>query len=1024
MRKNKGRRAAALAASVSIVSLAAAAALPGVVHAQTQAATTTASDTAQNVDKTVVVVTARRKAMQNATERKKNSETIIDSVVADEAGKLPDTSITEVLQRVAGVTMVRFESLGSPDQFSFEGTAVQIRGLSGVTGLLNGREVFSANGGSGLNWGEVTPEMMAAVDVYKASSADLIEGGIGGAIDLRTRMPFDYKKPEIDVSISDSYGDLIKKSSPSASILLTDRWSTSVGDIGLLVDYAHAEYQAADSFMRTEPFYKEVTGTGAQAVTTYVPGGFDYGNDTFDRTRTGIYEALQWRPNDDLTFWQMIFSSNYKTKNGGGGVFADASFAAPVATNAHYDANGVFTSGTISAAGSTPGNPVAWSPGSANNYTPSDNTTTDFSQGFNWNVNDKLRLAGAVQYVASWAESDDYGMGVGTGINLGTINMDVSSTGLPNNTIANSAALMTTADTAAATSIVWNVQKNRAHMTAVNLDADYELEGFFKELKVGARYADRAETDNFTGTWWSAINESYDGHQLTVAQSPAADWSVYTFPNFFGGKIAVPGNYIFSSPQTVICPSCLAHDLATYGVGEGYTSATTMATLGAPQITTTHVQTADLYAELKFGSDTSWFGSPFTGNIGLRYVAEKVESNGVYVSNVGSTFYQSVADANTSYQDMGGTPTSVAAYLAGSNGQHPPLTYEGVSGTVPVRGDNSYARALPSINLNFKPTPQFFIRFALNQTISPPSYSDDRVGGNITPAATTLNPNNNAGANLTLPGIFSGYTGTYSTELKPEISTNEDVSFEWYPSGSLNAHLDLFNKDIKDLILYNQTSLTQSEAVSGADGTTSTLAGQLTENEDRNATQNSNVNGFEVGIHEFFDNLPGLWSGLGIDANYTRVNSNSPDALAFGMDGNKISGIPIVGLSKDNFNINLLYDKGPWDARLAYNWRSDYLTSTDSNGTEGSYAFAGQPAQFGCAAGTICYALPLYANAFGQLDGSLAYKVNDHIRVSMQLTNILGAIARTKMEILQNIYETRSWFDVDRRVEIGVHLNY
>lgn len=89
-----------------------------------------------------VVVTGRRAALENATERKRVSESIIDSVVADEAGMLPDNSITEVLQRVAGVTIVRFASLGDPDHFSAEGSGVQVRGLSGVAGRLNGRVEF------------------------------------------------------------------------------------------------------------------------------------------------------------------------------------------------------------------------------------------------------------------------------------------------------------------------------------------------------------------------------------------------------------------------------------------------------------------------------------------------------------------------------------------------------------------------------------------------------------------------------------------------------------------------------------------------------------------------------------------------------------------------------------------------------------------------------------------------------------------------------------------------------------------
>src|SRR5690349_2475415 len=53
-------------------------------------------------DDTLVIVTARRKALQSAIQIKKNSDTIVDSIVADEAGKLPDNSITEVLQRVSG----------------------------------------------------------------------------------------------------------------------------------------------------------------------------------------------------------------------------------------------------------------------------------------------------------------------------------------------------------------------------------------------------------------------------------------------------------------------------------------------------------------------------------------------------------------------------------------------------------------------------------------------------------------------------------------------------------------------------------------------------------------------------------------------------------------------------------------------------------------------------------------------------------------------------------------------------------
>jgi outer membrane receptor for ferrienterochelin and colicin len=107
-------------------------------------------------DSAAIVVTGRSAALESAENRKKNAATIVDSVVADDAGKLPDNSITEVLQRVPGVTIVRFAAI-NPDHYSVEGSGIQIRGLSGVASRLNGREIFSANGGRSLLWGDVTP---------------------------------------------------------------------------------------------------------------------------------------------------------------------------------------------------------------------------------------------------------------------------------------------------------------------------------------------------------------------------------------------------------------------------------------------------------------------------------------------------------------------------------------------------------------------------------------------------------------------------------------------------------------------------------------------------------------------------------------------------------------------------------------------------------------------------------------------------------------------------------------------------
>ena len=142
----------------------------------------------------IIEVTGQRGALESASILKREGTTIGDSIVLDEAGKVPSTSLLEILERAPGVTMnrIRAGGEGSPDGFAFEGSGVQVRGLNKTKTLINGHEVFSANGGQGLSWGDIGPELLKTVTVFKASRADLIEGGVSGTVNLETKMPFDH----------------------------------------------------------------------------------------------------------------------------------------------------------------------------------------------------------------------------------------------------------------------------------------------------------------------------------------------------------------------------------------------------------------------------------------------------------------------------------------------------------------------------------------------------------------------------------------------------------------------------------------------------------------------------------------------------------------------------------------------------------------------------------------------------------------------------------------------------------------
>ena len=331
-------------------------------QAQAQdAATPSPTPTAQAVDDTVVVVTARRKALQSAIQIKKNSDTIVDSIVADEAGQLPDTSITEVLSRVSGVTLSRFSSVGSSGtpSFQIEGSGISVRGLPYNASTINGRQAFSANGANALSWGDVTPELAAGVDVYKATRADIIEGGTS-SVDLRTHMPFDYKKPEFDVSLGASYGDQVKKISPDMSMLYTRRFDTNHGEMGFLVDVAHSQYYSQDSNAAIGA-YKMENNPNVESGRSLVPTGYKWSQHTNQRDRDGLYGAFQWKPSDTLTLSTILFYSAYKTESEGhDGGFDNRpnSNNENIPTDATFDDAGAMTSGSLHLGGTGAGTPI------------------------------------------------------------------------------------------------------------------------------------------------------------------------------------------------------------------------------------------------------------------------------------------------------------------------------------------------------------------------------------------------------------------------------------------------------------------------------------------------------------------------------------------------------------------------------------------------------------------------------------------------------------------------------------------
>ena len=189
-RTEKRARRAARAARASV------APLPIIFCCATAAAQEAASAGASAVrasDLQEVVVTGYRASVQSSLDQKRDAIKPIESVSAEDIGKMPDQNVAESLQRLPGVSINR--SNGKGTQVLIDGLQNNLITLNGEV-LLTGREIYSSGEGSGgagniqyASLEGIPSEEIGGIDVIKNPTAQDREGGLGGIVDLKTRSP-------------------------------------------------------------------------------------------------------------------------------------------------------------------------------------------------------------------------------------------------------------------------------------------------------------------------------------------------------------------------------------------------------------------------------------------------------------------------------------------------------------------------------------------------------------------------------------------------------------------------------------------------------------------------------------------------------------------------------------------------------------------------------------------------------------------------------------------------------------------
>ncbi|KQU53181.1 TonB-dependent receptor [Sphingomonas sp. Leaf339] len=228
--------AASVIAMVPAQAFAQNAAVPGQdIPAAQQDVPATADAPADEGD---IVVTGIRASQARAIEVKRNADSIVEAISAQDIGKLPDVTISDSLQRIPGVQIRREAG---------EGGAINIRGLPQVTTLMNGEQFLGANSVTTVqpNFTDIPSQLFSGATVFKSPTASLQQAGLSGTVDLLTRRPFDLKRGlTLAAAAEGQYGDRTKKYDPSVNGLV----SYNSGRLGILVSAAYSDLNLSNSF--------------------------------------------------------------------------------------------------------------------------------------------------------------------------------------------------------------------------------------------------------------------------------------------------------------------------------------------------------------------------------------------------------------------------------------------------------------------------------------------------------------------------------------------------------------------------------------------------------------------------------------------------------------------------------------------------------------------------------------------------------------------------------------------------------
>ena len=969
-----------------------------------------------------VVVTGYRASVQSALDQKRDAIKPIESVTAEDIGKMPDQNVAESLQRLPGVSINR--SNGKGTQVLIDGLQNNLITLNGEV-LLTGREIYSSGEGSGgagniqyASLEGIPSEEIGGIDVIKNPTAQDREGGLGGIVDLKTRSPlaqtmgFNLSGYLRGTKAEDQEGG----PTPVANLVVGFKFSDD------LAITASASYD--DQKTHTKEFQDQnrsqwlitntatvgsYVGSPVASTNTTLPGGqtyidpqLAYFSDIFGQIKTkGATFGAEWKWNENIAstfnwFYIREDETNFTYSNkawfsGGSGQTnapgAPASFPGIDPSQPHtVDGNGVIESATMMANGAE----------TATLYEENNTKANNFQFDTRFGGNGLLRgdfglfyAKATGDYEADQADVEHgfYGAFNGPasiqptapGCNNGANNCTNGNHGyafLYNNGGTSGLPTVSYPNNYGYTDVLSNpaytlFKSNWAWANKVD-EKNWAIKGNLTfrphdalDLTAGLRY-ERREVDYVHGRYLiDGVNPyGVGGVGAGTAAgncciSPASGtWIYYSDP----GYATIP----YATPQK---NSNLLMTVNNFGSG---TIAVKNPYSGGMTNPATYLNT--LWNQAGIANNTEQF---FVDRLNSYDVINKT-SSAFIMGDVGDSVYHANFGVRVVHNQL-----SVAGGQTNPNGSTfvGTASWNGVNANdLAFENSRSYTDVLPTLNFMLNATDQQKIRFAAARVLSPQNLND--LGRGLSYNFTRAAPQDCPGGGV----CFKFAQGTAgNANLDPFRATQVLLSWEDYfaPSGLLSV--GGYYKQVDNFV-------TQANVATFVpDGTT---AGGSTGNVATVVNGGSGkVYGVELGAQYFFAN------GLGFQANYTRSDSESTQSSSFG------TNLPIPGVPKNTVNVIGYFERAGFSARIAYAWRD---VSVNSNFVGSSFTFqdlAGNPKTY-----------TIYQAPYGQLDAQVGYDFGDHFGLVLQAVNVTNEKQHTYLQFKN---EPFTYDDSGRRLFFG-----